>query len=95
MDFSPDPSLAPLRQEVKLFLEEHLTDELRERVARSGTVHDWGFHRALADRGWIGAGWPVEFGGQGRDPWQLRIFYEECALADAPTDGLSMTLMVA
>jgi hypothetical protein len=95
MDFIPDPSLAALRQEVKSFLAEQLTPELRERVARTGTVHDWDFHRALADRGWIGAGWPVEYGGQGRDPWQLRVFYEECALADAPTDGLSMTLMVA
>jgi alkylation response protein AidB-like acyl-CoA dehydrogenase len=83
------------RTEVRAFLAEHLTDDLRARVHDTGTVHDWDFHRALAERGWIGAGWPVEYGGQGRDPWQLRVFYEECALADAPTDGLSMTLMVA
>jgi hypothetical protein len=95
VDFTPDPSLAPLRQEVKSFLAEQLTPELRQRVAQTGTVHDWGFHKALAGRGWIGAGWPVEYGGLGSDPWQLRVFYEECALADAPTDGLSMTLMVA
>ncbi|TMK65498.1 MAG: hypothetical protein E6G60_04945 [Actinobacteria bacterium] len=95
MNFDLTPDAEAFRSEVRAFLAEHLTDELRERVHRTGTVHDWGFHRALAARGWIGAGWPVEYGGQGRDPWQLRVFYEECALADAPTDGLSMTLMVA
>src|SRR5438132_3941121 len=95
MNFDLTPDAEAFRTEVRAFLAEHLTDELRERVHRTGTVHDWGFHRALAARGWIGAGWPVEYGGQGRDPWQLRVFYEECALADAPTDGLSMTLMVA
>ena len=88
MNFDLTPDAEAFRSEVRAFLAEHLTDELRERVHRTGTVHDWGFHRALAARGWIGAGWPVEYGGQGRDPWQLRVFYEECALADAPTDGL-------
>ena len=95
MDFALDAAGEEFRTEVREFLREHLTAEVRERVHRTGTVHDWGFHSALAARGWIGAGWPVEYGGQGRDPWQLRVFAEECALADAPTDGLSMTLMVA
>ncbi|MFL6239819.1 MAG: acyl-CoA dehydrogenase family protein [Actinomycetes bacterium] len=95
MDFRLDAAGETFRAEVREFLAKNLTDEVRERVHRTGTVHDWGFHRALAARGWIGAGWPVEYGGQGRDPWQLRVFAEECALADAPTDGLSMTLMVA
>jgi alkylation response protein AidB-like acyl-CoA dehydrogenase len=95
MDFSLDAAGEEFRAEVRAFLDEHLTPEVRERVHRTGSVHDWGFHRALAARGWIGASWPVEYGGQGRDPWQLRVFAEECALADAPTDGLSMTLMVA
>ncbi|MCU1463652.1 MAG: acyl-CoA dehydrogenase domain protein [Acidimicrobiales bacterium] len=95
MDFALHESGEAFRSEVRVFLAEHLTQDVRERVRRTGTVHDWRFHRALGAKGWIGAGWPVEFGGQGRGPWELRIFYEECARADAPTDGLSMTLMVA
>jgi len=95
MHFRPPADSEGFRAEVRAFLAEHVTAELRERVHRTGTVHDWGFHRALAKKGWIGAGWPVEYGGQGRDPWQMRVFYDECVRADAPTDGLSMTLMVA
>ena len=83
------------RADVRSFLAQHVTPELRERMHRTGTMHDWSFYRALAKRDWIAPSWPVEYGGQGRDPWEMRVFQEECAIADAPTDGLAMTLMVA
>lgn len=77
------------------FLREHLTDEVRARVAASGTYHDWEFHRAVAAKGWIGAAWPVEEGGRGRDRADLDILYEEMAAAGAPVEGLSVTLIIA
>jgi alkylation response protein AidB-like acyl-CoA dehydrogenase len=95
IDFRLGERTEAFRAEVRAFLSEQLTPELVARVHATGTVHDWGFHRALAAKGWIAPAWPSEQGGAGHDPWETRVFAEECALADAPTDGLSMTLMVA
>ncbi len=95
MDFTMGEQAEAFRAEVRAFLAEHVTAAVLERTHRTGTVHDWGLHKALAAKGWLGAGWPVEYGGQGRDPWEMRVFVEECAAIDAPTDGLSMTMMVA
>lgn len=95
MDFGIDEQVERFRAEVRDFLAEHVTDELLERVHRTGTVHDWGFHRALAERGWIGAAWPAEEGGQERDPFEMEVLYEECVRAGAPLDGLSTTMIVA
>jgi alkylation response protein AidB-like acyl-CoA dehydrogenase len=95
MDFALDEWAEAFRAEVRDFLREHLTDDVRARVAASGTYHDWEFHRAVAGRGWIGAAWPVEDGGQGRDRADMDILYEEMATAGAPVEGLSVTLIIA
>ncbi len=93
MDFTLGDRSEAFRVEVREFLAEHVTPQVLARTHATGTVHDWDLHRALAAKGWLGAGWPVEYGGQGRDPWEMRVFVEECAAADAPTDGLSMTMV--
>jgi len=95
VDFAIDERTEALRAEVRAFLDEHLTDEVRERYARTGSAHDWGFHAALADKGWIGAAWPVDEGGQGRDPYEMEVLYDELQGAGAPTDGFSMSMVVA
>jgi len=95
MDFSLDERAEAFRAEVREFLRAHLTDEVRARVAASGTYHDWEFHRAIAAKGWIGAAWPVEDGGQGRDRADMDILYEEMAAAGAPVEGMSVTLIIA
>jgi len=83
------------RAEVRAFLAEIVTDEMRERAHASGTYHDWTLHRALGAKGWIAATWPRELGGQERDPSEMAAFHEEAALAEAPIDGLLITMMVA
>ncbi|GMU78675.1 MAG: putative acyl-CoA dehydrogenase FadE [Acidimicrobiia bacterium] len=95
MDFRLGPESDAFRAQVREFLDEHLTVEVRERAHETGTVHDWDFYRALGERGWIGASWPVEYGGQGRDPFELTAMREELRLAGAPTDGMGTTLIVA
>jgi alkylation response protein AidB-like acyl-CoA dehydrogenase len=95
IDFGLGAHTQKFREEVRAFLTQYVTPAVSERVHTTGTVHDWDVHRALAAKGWVAAAWPEEYGGAGRDPWEMRVFAEECALADAPTDGLSMTLMVA
>jgi len=94
IDFSPPEHADAFRSEVREVLAEFVTPEVVACVHDTGTVHDPAFHRALAARGWIGASWPVEDGGQGRDPWEMRVFTEECARVDAPTDALSIVTMI-
>ena len=50
-------------------------DVFEERVA---------WERALGEAGWIGLGWPVEYGGRGVGLRQQVIFYEEYARAGGP-----------
>jgi len=42
------------------------------------------WHRILAKKGWVAAGWPREYGGPGWSAVQQHIFDEECAAAGAP-----------
>jgi hypothetical protein len=95
MDFRLGEKSDHFRQEVRVFLDEHLTPEVIERVHRDGTVHDWGFYRALGERGWIAATWPEELGGQGRDPFEMVALREELELAGAPMDGMFLSMIVA
>ena len=44
---------------------------------------------------WIAASWPKALGGQEREPAEMAAFHEEAALAEAPIDGLLITMMVA
>ena len=40
--------------------------------------------KILGSKGWLGHGWPKEFGGPGWNAIQKHLFEEECALAGAP-----------
>lgn len=83
-----DPDAAFL-DEVRGFLAEALTPDLREAGRRTLGVHSdiaacrlW--HQRLYRRGWIAPGWPVAHGGTGWTPRQRFLFDRECALNDAP-----------
>ncbi len=43
-----------------------------------------GWARILGKKGWLGWGWPQQFGGPGWNAVQKHLFEEECALAGAP-----------
>ncbi len=77
------------RQEVRDFLQQALTPELRQAGRLMTSVFadfeatmQW--HRILHEKGWVAADWPVEYGGTGWDINQRYIFQEECKLAGAP-----------
>ena len=59
-----------------------------------GTMHDWGFHKALCERGYLAAGWPVEVGGLGRSAIDQTLLNQELFGSGAPIDGLSIAAMV-
>nr|WP_088335141.1 acyl-CoA dehydrogenase family protein [Sphingomonas mucosissima] len=80
------------REEVRQFLSDKLTPELR-RGARRGTsvflhpdIAD-AWQRILHAQGWAAPDWPVEYGGTGWNEIQRYIWAEEYARAHAP--GLS------
>jgi 3-oxocholest-4-en-26-oyl-CoA dehydrogenase alpha subunit len=83
------------RPEVQAFLDEHLTDELRERCYRDGVLHDEGFVAAMRDNGWTAAGWPEEWGGIPMDPAKLRVLNEELSMVHAPIYALGTSKAVA
>ena len=93
MDFQPDPSVAAFANEVRAFLAEHLTDDMRRQMHRTGTSHDEGLHRAIAGRGWLAAAIPGS--PDARDPFEMAALFRELELADAPYHGLSVTMLVA
>jgi alkylation response protein AidB-like acyl-CoA dehydrogenase len=95
LDFSLGAQPEAFRAEARAFFDAAVTPEVLERVLETGTIHDWGLHRALADRGWLAASWPRELGGQERDPFEMVAFDEEVARAGAPMDGWGTTELVA
>ena len=54
------------------FFDRHLTDELRAHAHHSWEGHHPGFQRQLADAGLLLPDWPPEFGGQGRDRYEMQ-----------------------
>ena len=77
------------RAEVRAFLNNALTPDLRTEAARQAGVFASGplakrWHRILYERGWIAPSWPVEYGGTGWSPTERHIFADECARAEAP-----------
>jgi len=83
------------RTEVRTFLADNLTDEMIEEAHRTGTMHDEGLHRAIASRGYLAAGWPVEVGGSGRSAIETTVLMQELYGAGAPVDSMGIVSMVA
>ncbi len=95
MDFRLGDASESLRREMRAFLDEHLADDLEERVYRNGVNHDEAFTAAMVADGWVAPAWPVEEGGRGLDPLEHLAVSEELSLADAPVYGTGTTVMVA
>ncbi len=89
MDLSLTEDDVAFRDEVRGWIAENLTDEMRDGARlTTGPFSDFQigmkWFRTLASRGWSAATWPVEFGGPGWSPLQLYIFNAECAAAGTP-----------
>lgn len=78
------------RDEVRAFLEEALTPELREAGRRATSVFmdkrfSLPWQQILHARGWAAPSWPKAYGGPGWSEMQRHIFAAECARAGAPS----------
>jgi len=94
MEFRLGERSDAFRQEVREFLREHFRPDMVERAHDTGTAHVWELYRALGAQGWIAASWPEEYGGQGRDPFEMTAMRDELRLAGVPTDGLGQSVIV-
>jgi len=79
------------RPEVVAWLEENLSGEFAAVRGRGGTGDEGSlieerkaWERRLGEGGWIGLGWPKEYGGRALPLTQQVIFYEEYARAGGP-----------
>lgn len=88
MDFGLGEKAEQVRREIRAFLDTEFNEEDREQERRSGDGHNWRLYRKLAAAGWVSAGWPREYGGGGRDPYEMLALYWELSKAEFPWFGL-------
>lgn len=89
MDFHFTPEQEAYRAELQVWLAAHLPDWSRpgraddsDEATRLERQRAW--HLELYEAGYVGATWPVEYGGRGLDPVRNAILQEELARAEAP-----------
>jgi len=86
VDFSPEQKA--LRAEIREYYRRLFTPDLR--AAFDAELEEMGgpVFREIVARlgkdGWLGIGWPTEYGGQGRSPIEQFIFWDETYRARAP-----------
>ncbi len=89
MDISYSPEQERLRQELRQYMTQLMTSELRQELRSTyGSEGGGPLYRAALRRmggdGWIGLGWPVELGGQGKGHVEQYIFIEEVTRSGFP-----------
>jgi alkylation response protein AidB-like acyl-CoA dehydrogenase len=94
MDFGWDGEYLDFRDELVEFVQAWRTPELLAEYARGegtpGPVTRR-FHEALDERGWMRMCWPVQYGGEGRDPLYRFIFVETMEYWGMPYGDLTFT----
>ena len=87
MDLAFTPEEQAFREEVRTWVQAHLPAQLSHKVHNAlrlsrEDMQSWS--KILGAKGWLGHGWPSQFGGPGWNAVQKHLFEEECALAGAP-----------
>ena len=88
MDFRLGAKAEEVKREIRAFLAENFSEADRKAAAEDGGGHDWALYRKLAANGWVSAGWPKEYGGGDRDPYEILTLYWELCKAGFPWIGL-------
>ena len=86
MDVRESPGQRELRRELRAYFAALLPEETRRTAGEEG-VGGEDFRdivRLLGKDGWLGVGWPVEYGGQGRSIEDQFVFFDEVQRAGLP-----------
>ena len=87
MDLNYTPEDVAFRKQVRAWLEQNLP---REPISTLEQRRVW--HRKLYEAGYLGMGWPREYGGGGARPMEQAIVADEMARANAPAPTNSLGL---
>ncbi|MGH9136746.1 MAG: acyl-CoA dehydrogenase family protein [Acidimicrobiales bacterium] len=92
MQIAYTPEQEAMRQELRAYFAELMTPEVLDEVAagESGGPHCLEAVRQLGRDGWLGLGWPVEYGGRGLGDVEQFIFSDEAWRAGAPIPFLTI-----
>jgi len=92
MKLAYSPQHEALRQELRQYYQRLLTPEVRDEVSRSEGVGPIvrKVVRQMGADGWLGIGWPKEYGGRGMTPIEQFIFFDESMRAGAPVPMLTV-----
>jgi len=87
MDLAFTPEEQKFREDVRAWVHANLPKDISDKVHNAmrltrDDMQRWA--RILGKKGWLGYGWPKQFGGPGWTAVQKHLFEEECALAGAP-----------
>ena len=92
MRLAPTPEQEALRTELREYFAAMMTPEVEDEMAR----HEMGgplsqqLAKQMGADGWLGIGWPKQYGGQDRSPVEQLIFFDEAARAGAPVPLLTI-----
>jgi 3-oxocholest-4-en-26-oyl-CoA dehydrogenase alpha subunit len=95
MQISYTPEQDQLRQQLRAYFAALMTPELRAGLAHADGEYGDGVAykqvvRQLGRDGWLGIGWPPEYGGQNRSVLDQLIFTDEAAIAGVPVPFLTI-----
>ncbi len=81
-----------LRKELRSYYAKLLSPEVEEQLAQSRGVGQAMRRvvRQMGEDGWLGIGWPKEWGGQGRSAIEQFVFFDESMRAGAPVPMLTI-----
>ncbi|HTT87455.1 MAG TPA: acyl-CoA dehydrogenase family protein [Acidimicrobiales bacterium] len=81
-----------LRQELREYYANLLTPEVEEELSHSHGIGPTMRRvvKQMASDGWLGIGWPKEYGGQGRSALEQFIFFDESMRSGAPVPMLTI-----
>ena len=87
MDLAFTPEEQAFREEIRAWVRANLPADISHKVHNAlelsrDDMQRWA--KILGKKGWLGFGWPKQFGGPGWNAVQKHLFEEECALAGAP-----------
>jgi 3-oxocholest-4-en-26-oyl-CoA dehydrogenase alpha subunit len=94
MQIAFTPEQQQLRSELREYFAKLMTPERREALA--GGYEDGGQTvyretvKQMGTDGWLGIGWPEQYGGQNRTMMEQLIFSDECSVAGAPFPVLTV-----
>ena len=81
-----------LQRQLREYYADLLTPEVEEKLAHSAGIGPdmRAVVKQMAADGWLGIGWPTEYGGQGRSALEQFIFFDESMRAGAPVPMLTI-----